>query len=410
VLITNCWLRQRGGTELYVRDLALGLQRAGHWPMVWSPLLGEAASDVRGAGVPVFDDIDLVGPAPDLIHGQHLHEATAALSRFPDTPAVYVTHDAEAWQDGALRHPRVLRHLAVDETTRERVLSLGVPLAGTAIVRNSVDLERFPRRAPLPDSPRRALMFGNTAAPNGYLDVVRAACTAAGIELDVVGIGSGRVVTRPEDVLSRYDLVFAKGRGALEAMATGCAVVLLDLRGVGGMVTSAALPQWRRFNLGRRLLTGTHSVERIAAELDSYDPVDASACADWVREHAGLDGMIESLVTHYREVLDLWATGAPGDSRAELVATAGPLARLGPLELDLRQAGPSALARAHDELADLATHARAVEAERDKGTEDVAELRAALGAMETTLSGWRSSRTYRLRERLLTLARVVGRR
>ena len=37
-----------------------------------------------------------------------------------------------------------------------------------------------------------------------------------------------------------YDLVFAKARCALEAMAVGAAVVLCDTHGLGPMVTSAA--------------------------------------------------------------------------------------------------------------------------------------------------------------------------
>ena len=72
------------------------------------------------------------------------------------------------------------------------------------------------------------------------------------------------------------------------------------------MVTSDVLPDWRRDNLGRKLLTGSHDLTRICAELARYDPVDAARCTDYVREQAGLDAMVASLVSEYETVLKQW--------------------------------------------------------------------------------------------------------
>ena len=57
VLVTNRVLANRTGTELYVRDLALGLLRRGHHPVAYSPLLGKVAEELRAASVPVVDDL-----------------------------------------------------------------------------------------------------------------------------------------------------------------------------------------------------------------------------------------------------------------------------------------------------------------------------------------------------------------
>ena len=53
-------------------------------------------------------------------------------------------------------------------------------------------------------------------------------------------------MAQPERVLGRYDIVFAKAKAAMEAMAVGAAVVLCDFGGVGPMVTWADFDRLRR--------------------------------------------------------------------------------------------------------------------------------------------------------------------
>lgn len=333
VLLTNCWLENRAGTELYVRDVALGLLRAGHQPMVWSPLLGEVAAEISAAGVPVMAELRRGLPEPDVLHCQHGDETLAALSRFPDRPGLYVQHDAQAWQDTPPLHARLRRYLAVDELCLQRLLASGVDPARTAVVPNSVDLDRFCVRDPLPARPRRALVFGNTAREETFLPSVRAACERMGIELDVAGLGSGKSSHRPEQLLRDYDLVFAKARAALEAVAVGCAVVVLDVIGIAGMVTEENLPEWRRWNLGRGLLTAAHDVNRLVLEIERYDPADASRCATYVRDNCGLDAMIATLLAEYDGVAKDWDVNGSADPRAELIEVSERLALIGPLRL-----------------------------------------------------------------------------
>src|SRR5205085_9379000 len=89
-----------------------------------------------------------------------------------------------------------------------------------------VDLERCRPRPPLPAKPRRALILCNQTKENAYLEAARAACAGAGVSLDVYGLGVGRPCERPGELLAAYDIVFAKGRTALEALAVGASVVV----------------------------------------------------------------------------------------------------------------------------------------------------------------------------------------
>ncbi|MDQ3747147.1 MAG: glycosyltransferase family 4 protein, partial [Acidobacteriota bacterium] len=184
VLITNHSLAGLTGTEVYVRDLALGLLRRGHAPVVYTTRTGEGARRLREATIPVVDDLNKISAPPDIIHGQHHAETMTALLHFSETPALFFCHGWLPWNETPPRHPRILRYLAVDDTCRDRLLfEAGVPEERTRVVLNAVDLTRFLPRGPLPPRPRRALVFSNSA--ERHAPVVREACARADIKLDL---------------------------------------------------------------------------------------------------------------------------------------------------------------------------------------------------------------------------------
>ena len=125
-----------------------------------------------------------------------------------------------------------------------------------------------------------------------------------GIELEIVGGGAGNASAAPERLLPSYDLVFAKARCAMEAIATGCAVILSDNSGLGTLVTRAGVVEQRRWNFGFRLLQRQISPESIMEEIQRYDSRDAAEVSAYIRENAGLDNALKQYLTIYRLVLD----------------------------------------------------------------------------------------------------------
>lgn len=330
VLITNHGLDQRAGTELYVRELAAGLLRRGHSPVAYSTRLGAVARELRAATVPVIDDLDSLSATPDIIHGQHHVETMTALLRFPHTPAVFFCHGWLPWQEAPPVHPRILRYVAVDDTCRDRlVCEHGVPESRLRVILNSVDLERFRPRGPLPLRPRRALVFSNSARETNYVGEVRAACERAGLALDVLGLHAGNGTGEPEKILGAYDLVFAKARCALEAMAVGAAVVLCDKAGAGPLVTSTELERLRRLNFGVRTLDRPVAAEALAREIERYDAADASEVSRRVRAEAGQESAFDEIAALYGEVLEEYASAGRRDEEAEGRAAARYLRGLG---------------------------------------------------------------------------------
>jgi hypothetical protein len=331
VLLTNNSLAYRAGSELYLRDVAIGLLARGHRPVAYSPDLGEAAEDLRRATVPVLDDLDRLAEPPDLIHGQHHVETMTALLRFPGVPAVSFCHGWLPWEETPPRFPRVHRYVAVDHTCRDRLTAeAGIPPERVEVILNFVDLQRFQSRPPLPPRPRRALVFSNAPADHPFLAAVRAACAAAGLELDLLGMIAGRSCATPEEVLPGYDLVLAKARCALEALATGCAVVLCDQVGLGPMVTAAAFDELRDGNFGIRCLREPVRPEGLLRQLARYDPADAAAVCRRTRAVAGREQALDRILAVYRRALEEDARVGPPDPGDEARAAAAYLRSVSP--------------------------------------------------------------------------------
>jgi hypothetical protein len=320
VLLTNNGLDCRAGSELYVRDLALGLVRRGHQPVAFSTALGAVAAELRSATVPVVDDLERLAVPPDVIHGHHHLETTIAMQHFPGVPVVSFCHGWLPWEECPPVSPRIRRYVAVDDLCHERLVTEhGIAPDRVETLLNFVDLERFRPRGKLPPRPGRALVFSNRAGESSQLPAVRAACSELGIALEVAGAASGRVLERPEEALPGFDLVFAKGRAALEALAVGCAVVVCDAHGLGPMVTTDALERLRALNFGVRLLARRLERSAVAEEIARYDPHDAAAVSARVRDEAGLERALDRIEAIYGRALEAPPFGgasAAGELRA----------------------------------------------------------------------------------------------
>ena len=331
VLFTIQTLEDPAGASLYVRDCALELLRQGHQPVVFSTRLGAVAAEIRALTIPVIDRLDRLAAAPDIIHGNAPIETVAALLHFPETPVVFVCH---AWDNPDAmppRMPQIVRYLAVDETCRDHlVCQEGIPDDQVIVRFNAVDLNRFPLRAALPEHPARALIFSNNASDDNYVPAIREACAGFGVALDVVGKNSDHPVDRPETILAGYDLVFGKARCALEALATGTAVIVCDAGGLAALVSSDNFEQLRRKNFGRRSLEHPVTVDAVADQISKYDPVDAGRVATRVRAAEGLSDAVRSLLLIYEAAITDFQSKPATDWPAERRAAAAFLQAIAP--------------------------------------------------------------------------------
>ncbi len=305
ILITNFAIRGNSGTEMYTRDLSKALLRRGWRVSVYSPNLGPLAEDLRGEGVDVHDHPGKLTQAPDLIHGHHNLPLLSALTAWPETLGLFVCHDSYFWHDHALLHPRIRVWAGVDTLCRERVArDANLPFSQVAWIGNGVDLNRFTRVSEPSGSLRRALVFSNYATADNFLPVIEEACRRLNIELDIAGSGAGIGVDQPEAILAGYDLVFGKARCAMEALASGCTVLLLGLEGMGPLVTLENFAQLRAMNFGRMSLTETLTVDGLMHRIQGFNPAQARPLAAMAREILNWEKVVEQWVRVYEFILN----------------------------------------------------------------------------------------------------------
>jgi hypothetical protein len=232
-----------------------------------------------------------------------------ALLHFADVPAVYVCHDWYGQNAFAPRFPRILRFVAVDVTCQDRlVCEDGVDESRVRLIPNSVDLDRFTQRSPLPARPQRALVFSNYTSENPHLTALRRACAKHDIQLDVIGELMDSAVDNPEEVLKNFDIVFAKGRAALEALAVGCAVIIYSgVRFLGPMVQARDVDRLLPLNFGIRAMGNELTPEELAAraeaELARYDPLDAGRATSLARSRASQEIAMQTIGELCEEVI-----------------------------------------------------------------------------------------------------------
>ncbi|WP_417680898.1 glycosyltransferase [Roseibium sp.] len=321
ILMTNNTLSLRAGSELYLRDLAISFMKRGHFPVAYSRTLGAVANDLRAATIPVIDDLNEMSIAPDIIHGQHHLETMTAATHFPHVPVVYTCHGWVPWPEMPPAFPNIMRYVAVDDLCRERLLTThGIEPGQITTLYNFVDLKRFHRVRALPEKPGSALVFSNTRPE--VPQAIREACDRLGIEkLDIVGKASGNAVANPETILADYDIVFAKARSAIEAMASGCAVVVADKERLAGMVTPENLAAFRGLNFGiRTLQQQAFTSDNVERELRLYNAAEAGKVTQWIRSNADMEVIADAWIDLYRDAVDRWQEVGPAIADEERFA------------------------------------------------------------------------------------------
>ncbi len=337
VLITNNRLDYRGGAEAFVRDLAQGLQSRGHTVMAYTSSPEQCERLMENDGIPVCVDLEKLKFQPDIIHGQHHLDTMTALLSLPGVPAVYHCHGA-VWTETQPRHPRIYRYLAMSRTLKERMLiETGLPEKAVEVVLNGVHTGRFRMVRPAPERLKRALFYNGHHRPDSpTLEAIEKACRNCGLELEFAGKHLYRRINCPERELPGYDLVFAGGKSAIDALACGCAVVILGRNSCGELVTLENFDRYRQVNFSVAANCPPPSLKFVEDQIRRYNAETAGAVTQRVRTECTMDEVVDRLELVYAGVIDI-ARRQPLDPEAEIRAAGAYLRRLVPVIKLLRE-------------------------------------------------------------------------
>lgn len=312
ILITNNTLDKPAGTELSVLDYAGLLKKRGHELEAFSRQQGEVGERLTAGGVQVLETLADLSWKPEVIHGHHEWETSLAALAFPDVPVISFRRGTAPWQEAPCLAPNVRRWVAVDKVCAKSLnADFDIPEDRIEVVSNGVDLKKFSLRSPLPEKVKKVLVFSNYAKEDNFLAQIREACELEGVECRAVGSGVGEVVSDPTTVLAESDLVFAKGKAALEAVVSGCGLVVCDADGLGPLVTVDNFAEMRGQSFAYGAMTDEIMVENVRSRLQSWNAEACRKTADFARGEASLEHTVDQLEGIYQGVVDEWKDSEP---------------------------------------------------------------------------------------------------
>ena len=123
------------------------------------------------------------------------------------------------------------------------------------------------------------------------------------VDWNLLSMVGGRYEDVPGRLLPRYDLVFAVGRCALEAAASGCGVIPVYRNMADELLGTENYERLRAQNMSVRLSRHEKLTKAwIIKQIDRWDGADIGRVAKRIREDASLDGVANQLENIYRRV------------------------------------------------------------------------------------------------------------
>jgi hypothetical protein len=223
-ILTSAYTLDVSGVPTYTLTMYNELVKRGHDVIVYSPLSGAIASQLK-----VCQDVSLLGE-PDVIIAQHRLCAEDLRKRFDKVPIIFSAHGVVP--DGEQPPSIDINwYTAINEDGVDNLVAHGVDRARITIVRDFIDMSTFHYIEPMRSSFPRMLFIDNHRKSRG-IKMLREIASSCKLDLKAVGATYGRSYN-VELAINNVDLVITTGRGILEAMACGRSVISCDNHGVG---------------------------------------------------------------------------------------------------------------------------------------------------------------------------------
>ncbi len=287
-----------GGSETYLLTVAEHLQRLGHDITIYAGDRGRMASVAASRGLRVVSDEHELPSECQGILVQDGAMSLALADRYPGTSQLFVAHSPGQDLQRPVQLDGVISAVVV---LNDR---LAARLDGLAQrhemirLRQPIDLQRFAPRGGPRQKPSRVLLLSNY-----HWDASRAmlaeVCAQAGMSFAQVGSPTQSSIS-PEQEIADSDITVGTGRAAIEAMATGRAVYVLDRYTGDGWVTPDSYPQLEANGFAGLAADEPVDGERLRRELSAYSPEMGIVNRQLAYQHHHAMEHARELVTHLR--------------------------------------------------------------------------------------------------------------
>ena len=270
VLVTNHHLDQFRGSECFTYAIANELKQRGHSIDVFSFLGGKVQRLMNKFARPV-EIIEAVRKRYDLALINHNTCVDIVGDEYYKT--VQTCHDIFT----PLEQPKqgCQHYVAVSEEVETHLDKLGYQ---STIIRNGIDTERFSIRRRTSKTLKRVLALTSNVES---LRIIKDACRLKGVSFHAV---DSEKTWDIEAVINSNDLVFASGRGALQAASCGRNVIVLD-KVLDGYLTHNNALDIRENNFSGRRYNLKCDADRLVDLMGLYTPETGYRLRDYVLQN-----------------------------------------------------------------------------------------------------------------------------
>ncbi len=306
-VLANRLLDLAGGTEVHLVTLGEQLQRLGHHVVLYSPVLGAFAEHARDRGLAVCGNPGELPDTSDVIFSQDTLVAYQIAERYPEALSLFrICNDIFDFGLPPQLHG-VVDLVIVLSDRYERLARASAVAAPVLRLRVPIDVDRLVPIGTIRARPRRAIVLGNYDA---RFQLVREVWGREG--LTVEHVGGGQQTHDVAAALADVDIVVGKSRAALDAMACGRAVYVLDIFGGDGWVTPDRYAAFEADNFAGQATDRVIDAAALSADLSDYRQEMGVVNRDLVLQH-------HAAHDHVVALLDAIAGRAPqGRSRAPM--------------------------------------------------------------------------------------------
>jgi len=213
------------GVPTYTFTLYNELKKRGHDVYVYSPNGGPFEKEMI-----TFKSMKGV-KTPDVFIGQCRDCTEKVAELFPSVPKIFISHGTITVHEEP-PSANIDYYVAVNETVVGNLVRLGVEGRNIALIRDFIDTDEFSPRTPVSSKLSSVLYISNRRKGRAYMAVMQA-CRRLGVRFNAIGAPHGSV-RQVSDAINEVDLVVSIGRGILEGMACGRAVISFDRSVVDG--------------------------------------------------------------------------------------------------------------------------------------------------------------------------------
>ena len=281
-VLANRELKGAGGTEVHLVTLGEQLQRLGHDVHLYATELGDFAEHARRRGLAVRGSLLELPEDADVVFSQDGIVAYELARRYPGALALFRLCSDVFDFELPPQLPGAVDLIVVLSDRYERLARAGAGDVPVLRLRVPIDVDRLAPLSTIRERPRTAIVLGNY---DDRVEMVRQAWGPSGVEVRTI-VGGAQAFDVAA-ALAVADIVVAKSRAALDAMACGRAVYVFDFFGGDGWVTPESYGAMEADNFAGQATSRVVDAAALAGDLAGYRREMGTVNRDLVLQHHG---------------------------------------------------------------------------------------------------------------------------